>query len=66
MVRPHPTSPAQFVHPGAASHGDLGMITAADAVPTVDARIADSARGMTWPRTASDKTILSNRLENTS
>jgi len=25
-------SPAQYVHPGEASHGDLGMITAADAV----------------------------------
>lgn len=25
-------TPAQFVHPGEASHGDLGMITAADAV----------------------------------
>lgn len=25
-------APAQFVHPGEASHGDLGMITAADAV----------------------------------
>ena len=25
-------TPAQFVHPGEASHGDLGMVTAADAV----------------------------------
>src|SRR5665213_907155 len=25
-------TPAQFVHPGEASHGDLGMITAEDAV----------------------------------
>lgn len=25
-------TPAQFVHPGEASHGDLGMITAADAI----------------------------------
>ena len=25
-------TPAQFVHPGEASHGDLGMITSADAV----------------------------------
>src|ERR1700693_5556029 len=25
-------TPAQFVHPGEASHGDLGMITAQDAV----------------------------------
>lgn len=38
-------SPAQFVHPGEASHGDLGMITERDAV------IAISNSGETWELT---------------
>lgn len=38
-------TPAQFVHPGEASHGDLGMITERDAV------IAISNSGETWELT---------------